>query len=49
MEHDTPTMDFLESIKNKLGNIEREERSIEEDFDDLCSAISCHDTLKIDN
>ena len=34
---------------NKLGNIEREERSIEEDFDDLCSGISSHEILNTED
>ena len=46
---DSPTVDFIESMKNRLGNIEKEERSIEEDFDDLCSAISSPDILKVDD
>ena len=37
---DFPTVDFLESMKNKLGSLEKEERSIEDDFDDLCSSVS---------
>ena len=37
---DFPTVDFLESVKNKLGSLEKEERSIEDDFDDLCSSVS---------
>ena len=37
---DCPTVDFLESVKNKLGSLEKEERSIEDDFDDLCSSVS---------
>ena len=44
-ENESPTVDFLASIKNKLGNIEKEERSIEEDFEDLCSGISSHEIL----
>ena len=36
---DCPTVDFLESVKNKLGSLEKEERSIEDDFDDLWSSV----------
>ena len=38
--NDCPTVDFLESVKNKLGSLEKEERSIEDDFDDLWSSVS---------
>ena len=48
-DNESPTVDFLASIKNKLGNIEREERSIEEDFDDLCSGISSHEILNTED
>ena len=37
---DCPTVDFLESVKNKLGSLEKEERSIEDDFDDLLSSVA---------
>ena len=47
-DSESPTIDFLTSIKNKLGNIEKEERSIEEDFDDLCSGIS-RETINIED
>ena len=39
-EAECPTVDFLESVKNKLGNLEKEERSIEDDFDDLLSSVA---------
>ena len=48
-DSESPTIDFLTSIKNKLGNIEKEERSIEEDFDDLCSGISSRETINIED
>ena len=48
-DSESPTIDFLTSIKNKIGNIEKEERSIEEDFDDLCSGISSRETINIED